>query len=104
MQKPKAREYTTESFFKKIVGEVVEEKLDKRLAKLEERLFERLHKENEEMYGRYRDDIMTKLDAFIKEVRDVRDEQSGHQIQHNDIRSELDQLNKIHPQGRHATV
>ena len=93
-------EYTTESFFKKIVGEVVEEKLDQRLAKLEESLLTKLVAQLDARV----DKVLTKVDEFIKEVRDYRDQQSGHQIQHNDIRSDLDQLKEIHPQGHHATA
>lgn len=91
---------TEENFFKKIVGEVVEEKLDQRLAKLEERLLTKLEAQLDARV----DKVLTKVDEFIKEVRDFRDQQSGHQIQHNDIRSDLDQLKDLHPQGRHATA
>ena len=95
---------TDQSFFKQLVGEVVEEKLDQRLAKLEERLSQRLDERIDKVLHVLQDKVLTKMDSFIKEIRDYRVEQSGHQIQHDDIRSELDLLNKIHPQGRHASL
>ena len=63
---------TDQSFFKQMVGEVVEEKLDQRLPRLFEEMERRLDKKLEDTFLRYRNDIMTKLDAFIKEMRDYR--------------------------------
>ncbi len=93
---------TDQSFLQSLLRNVVREELATTKSQLKEELLEALRKMNEETFARYRDAVLTKMDAFIKEVRDFRDQQSGHQIQHNDLRSELNQLDAIHPQGHHA--
>lgn len=54
---------------------------------------EDLRKLREEMATKYMfRDVMTKLDAVYKEVRDMRQEQDFHVQQHLDIKDKLDKI------------
>ncbi len=86
------------------VEEWLDRKLDQKLARTQASLLEALDEKIANTFERYRHDILTKLDGFIKEIRDYRDEQSVHQAQHDRVNERLGDLENIHPQGQHSSM
>ena len=113
MRKTLGSKTPTENVFKTIVREVVKEEIvdlatKRELAELRSELktdfifFKRdILLGVEEMFRKYRDELSTKLDSFIKEIREHRDEDAGHKITHNDINEDLLKFKQIHPNYQH---
>jgi len=91
--------------FKTIVRSVVKEELEKTEQRLEQHLTRNLSQvideKFEENYTKYRDDVVTKIDKAIGEMKKYNEELAVHSGQHVEINDRLDNLEAIHPQGRH---
>lgn len=99
---------TDQSVFKNMVREVVQEENSKLESRLWSKLRHELHDELAEMventFEKYKNITLTKMDEFIKEVRDYRQEQIVRQVQHDRINERLEPLEKFHPHIRAHAV
>lgn len=62
---------------------------------------EEMSEKMENLYTKYRDDVLIKLDAAIGKLKKTDEEQTMHSGQHQDISDRLDGLESIHPRGKH---
>ena len=108
------------SVFKSVVRGVVQEELVKTEIKLEKRLTtnltdvidqrfeiltknltEKIDEKFDENFTKYRDDVLTKMDKAIAEMKKNNEEIAVHSGQHAQINDRLETLDKIHPDGKH---
>jgi len=96
---------TNGNVFKTTVRGVVQEELKKTEQRLEKRLTRNLSEiideKFEENYTKYRDDVVTKMDKAIGEMKKYNEELAVHSGQHVEINDRLDNLEAIHPDGKH---
>src|SRR3989338_7160690 len=87
--------------FKSIVRGVVQEELVKSEKRLETRLTrnltEKIDEKFEENYVKYRDEVLTKMDKAIAEMKKNNEEIAVHSGQHTQINDRLDDIENIHP-------
>lgn len=102
--------------FKTVVRSVVreelgkfEEQVEKQFHKIDERFdkneswLERLDQKIDSTFRRYRDDILTKLDEMMGELKAIREEQAAQLGLHRDVEERVENLETIHPHGQHTS-
>src|SRR3990170_4646857 len=85
------------NIFKSVVRGVVQEEL----VKSEKRLMEKIDEKFDENFTKYRDDVLTKMDKAIAEMKKNNEEIAVHSGQHAQINDRLETLDNIHPDGKH---
>ena len=85
------------NIFKSVVRGVVQEEL----VKSEKRLMEKIDDKFDDNYTSYRDDVLTKMDKAIAEMKKNNEEIAVHAGQHTEINDRLENLENIHPNGKH---
>lgn len=97
---------TNGNAFKTIVRSVVKEELVIFKVEFKQELKHELKEEIRGLfdinYAKYRDDVLTKLDKAIGELKKGNEEQALHSGQHQETNDRLDELESIHPLGKHA--
>ncbi|OGG10543.1 hypothetical protein A2699_06275 [Candidatus Gottesmanbacteria bacterium RIFCSPHIGHO2_01_FULL_43_15] len=71
--------------------------------KLINKIDEKINEKFEESFAKYRNETLTKLDAAIARLDKRHEEQIAHDGQHEEIGERLEDLESIHPQGRHVS-
>lgn len=94
--------------FKSIVRGVVREELvvmekrqDKKFDNLTRNVTEKIDEKFDENFIKYRDEVLTKMDKAIAEMKKKNEEIAVHAGQHAQINDRLEGLEKIHPDGKH---
>ncbi len=88
--------------FKSIVRTVVREELGVVEKRLKTDLIETFVAKVDDVFRRYRDDTLTKLDTAIGKLKAIQEEQAAHQLQHDTLSDIPGRVEKIeareHPQ------
>lgn len=85
---------TKDPVIKNIVREVVREELQSATQKI----IQEVSQKQEDIYAKYRDDVLTKLDKAIGELKKHNEEDAAHQMQHNDLEE------RVHTLEQHIDV
>ncbi len=76
----------------------VREEIKNKLRNTQEQLEEKV----ENTYRKYRDDVLTKMDSLIGEIKTDREEQAAQSMLHEELEERVENLESIHPQGQHS--
>lgn len=87
--------------FKTIVRSVVKEELVKSEARLSQNLMDKIDEKFEKTFNKYKNETVNKLDRVINELKRGYEELTAHLGKHDRIEERVDNLEAIHPQGRH---
>lgn len=94
--------------FKAVVRGVVREELGKFEERVEKRFdknefwLEKLDQKIDTTFRKYRDDVLTKMDEVVGELKTTREEQSAELMLHEELEERVENLESIHPKGKHA--
>ena len=89
------------NIFKTIVRGVVKEELVKSEARLSQNLMDKIDEKFEKTFNKYKNETVNKLDRVINELKRGYEELTAHLGRHDRIEERVDNLEAIHPQGRH---
>lgn len=73
----------------------------------EQRIGDRIEDKLDETFRKYRDEVLTFKDEVVGEVKAMREEQTIHQGQHDnltDLPERVEKLEEIHPNGQHPKL
>lgn len=104
---PKADDKLNETFFRKVVRDIVREELRDQLDPIARRIEEHVLSGVEELMYKFRNDLATMKDEIITEVRDMREEyeiMKGRHTQILDLENKVEKLEEIHPNGTHPSA
>lgn len=86
------------------VRKIVREEVKKELKNAMPAWAQKIIQETTQAMANYKDEVMTKLDKFIGEVKARREEQTLHQGQHDEIGETLESFDKRMKKLEHAAL
>ncbi len=85
---------------------VTKEELRMQLTALKEEVVTTVEERLESSFGKYRDELMTKLDNIVGQLQDMRDEMAAGSGDHRrliDVEDRVEKLESLHPEGQHTS-
>lgn len=79
--------------------ERIDGKIERKFTVLTENLIEHMN----QLFAKYRDETLTKLDTVISKLQKTNEEQTIHTGQHEASEERLVKLEEIHPHGQHTS-